>query len=64
MITRVDEKWLEDKGMPSSRKIVKLIKNAIAALNKEGKPLTAKLRVSWSTYDNMNKMLQTALAER
>lgn len=63
-ITRVDEKWLGEKSGVSSSEIIKLVKEAVLALNRDdGKPLTPKLRVDWGAYDVMNRKIEQALAE-
>lgn len=63
-ITRVDEKWLKDKGGVSSQEIVKLLQDAVFQLNRDdGGPLTPKLAVDWGAYNVMNKKIEQALAE-
>lgn len=63
-ITRVDEKWLRDKGVVSSQEIVKLIKAAVQALNQDSGTNTAtKLTIDWGAYDIMNQKIEDALAE-
>lgn len=60
-ITRVDEAWLQKNGIQSSREIMQLVKNAVVSLNNEGKPMPARIEVSWDAYDTMNKIIKKAL---
>lgn len=61
-ITRVDEKWLKDRGVVSSQEIVKLIKAAVQALNQgSGGNVSARLPVDWGAYDVMNRKIEAAL---
>ncbi len=63
-ITRVDEKWLREKGVVSSQEIVKMIKAAVQALNQDsGTNTAARLTVDWGAYDIMNRKIEEALAE-
>lgn len=63
-ITRVDEKWLRDRGSISSQEIVKLLQDAVQLLNRDdSRPLTPKLVVDWGAYHTMNKKIEQALAE-
>lgn len=61
-MTRVDEEWLKEKGLPPSREIMKLLKNAVVRLNNGSKPLTEKITVDWESYDAMNEKIKHALA--
>lgn len=62
-ITRVDEKWLMDRGVVSSQEIVKLLKAAVQALNQDsGRNVSARLPVDWGAYDVMNRKIEAALA--
>lgn len=61
-ITRVDEKWLMDRGVVSSQEIVKLLKAAVQALNQDsGRNVSARLPVDWGAYDVMNRKIEAAL---
>lgn len=61
-ITRVDEKWLKDRGVVSSQEIVKLLKAAVQALNQDsGGNVSARLPVDWGAYDVMNRKIEAAL---
>lgn len=63
-ITRVDENWLKDKGVSSSREIMELLKTAVRLLNQDdGRPLTPKLAIDWGAYDVMNRMIEESLSE-
>lgn len=63
-VTRVDEKWLKDKGKVSSQEIVKLLQAAVRLLNQDdGKALTPKLTINWDAYHVMNQKIEQALAE-
>ena len=62
-MTRVDEDWLKEKGLPSSREIMKLLKDAVVKLNNGSRPLATRIAVSWSSYDEMNEKIKDALAE-
>lgn len=62
-MTRVDENWLKEKGLPSSREIMKLLKDAVVKLNNGSNPLAARIAVNWSSYDEMNEKIKDALAE-
>ena len=61
-ITRVDERWLKDRGVVSSQEIVKLLKTAVQALNQDsGGNVSARLTVDWGAYDVMNRKIEAAL---
>ncbi|MCI9458737.1 MAG: hypothetical protein HFE44_17505 [Oscillospiraceae bacterium] len=62
-MTRVDEDWLKEKGLPSSREIMKLLKDAVVKLNNGSRPLATRIAVNWSSYDEMNEKIKDALAE-
>ena len=61
-ITRVDERWLKDRGVVSSKEIVKLLKAAVQTLNQDsGGTVSARLAVDWGAYDVMNRKIEAAL---
>ena len=61
-ITRVDERWLKDRGVVSSQEIVKLLKTAVQALNQDGGGnVSARLTVDWGAYDVMNRKIEATL---
>lgn len=63
-VTRVDEKWLQEKGRVSSQEILKLLRNAVLLLNQDhGKPLTPKLAIDWGAYRVMNEKIELSLSE-
>ena len=61
-ITRVDERWLKDRGVVSSQEVVKLLKAAVQTLNQDsGGTVSARLAVDWGAYDVMNRKIEAAL---
>ncbi|MCI9118555.1 MAG: hypothetical protein HFF32_02700 [Flavonifractor sp.] len=61
-ITRVDERWLKDRGVVSSQEVVKLLKTAVQTLNQDsGGTVSARLAVDWGAYDVMNRKIEAAL---
>ena len=63
-ITRVDEAWLQKQHMPSSKEILKLIKDVVQNLDEDcdRKP-SVRLAMNWKAYENMNQKIKEALGE-
>lgn len=63
-ITRVDETWCIDNGVPPGQEIIRLLQDAVNQLKRdEGKILEPKLSIDWGAYDVMNRKIERSLAE-